>query len=180
MSLKSDVNNIGSTVRVVDDDVMIQALLTEVLIEEGYHVISANNGREAVALLERNRVDLVITDIVMPVLNGIEVLLAARRIHPLCPVIMITGYPSVETAVRLVNLGATDYITKPFNVDLIKLTVAKVLEMKKLQAADLKPVRFSRLPLSTVPQEHTTSLYSCSCWKMRSEGRSCEATSAAF
>ena len=78
---------------------------------------------------------LVITDIVMPVLNGIEVLLAAKRIDIHYPVIVITGYHSVDSVVRLVNLGAADYIAKPFNVDLIRLTVAKVLQMRKLRGA---------------------------------------------
>ena len=73
---------------------------------------------------------------VMPGVNGVEVLLAAKRIDPSYPVIVITGYRSVNTAVRLVNLGATDYITKPFNIDLIKVTVAKVLEMQKARRSD--------------------------------------------
>ena len=60
-------------------------------------------------------------------MDGIEVLQTARHIDPDIPVILVTGYPSKETAVRAINMGAADYVTKPFNVDLIKLTVAKVL-----------------------------------------------------
>jgi diguanylate cyclase (GGDEF)-like protein len=124
-----------SSILVVDDEVMIQTLLAGLLTEEGYLVTTAADGQEAIDLLERERFDLVITDVVMPGPDGTDVLLAARRIDPACPVIMITGYPSVDTAVRLVNLGATEYITKPFNVDLIKLTVAKVLEMTRVREA---------------------------------------------
>ncbi len=119
---------------VVDDEEIIRVLLTEILTEEGYQVTCAVDGRQAVDLLKANRYDLVITDMVMPGLNGLEVLQAAFRIDPEYPVIMITGYPSVEMAVKLVNLGAADYITKPFNVDLIKVTVAKVLEMKRMRS----------------------------------------------
>ena len=122
-----------SRILVVDDEVIIQALLTEVLEEEGYQVTTADNGEQAIRLLKRGRFDLIIADIIMPRANGIEVLLAAKRLDSDYPVIMITGYPSVNTAVRLVNLGATDYITKPFNVDLIKVTVAKVLEVRRMR-----------------------------------------------
>ena len=120
---------------VVDDEIMIQTLLAEVLSEEGYEVTTAGDGKEAIELLEKQPFNLVITDIVMPVLNGIEVLLAAKRIDIHYPVIVITGYHSVESVVRLVNLGAADYIAKPFNVDLIRLTVAKVLQMRKLRGS---------------------------------------------
>jgi diguanylate cyclase (GGDEF)-like protein len=120
---------------IVDDEAIIRTLLSEVMIEEGYEAITSGSGEEAIDLIERAHYDLIISDIVMPRVNGIEVLIAAKRIDPDCPVIMITGYPSANTVVRLVNLGAADYITKPFNVDYIRLTVAKVLEMKKVWQA---------------------------------------------
>ena len=119
---------------VVDDEVVIRALLTEVLLEEHHEVTTADDGKQAIDLLQRSRYDLVITDLVMPGVNGIEVLIAAKRIDSRLPVLIITGYPSVDTAVRLVELGASDYITKPFNVDLIKVNVAKVLRMTRLEA----------------------------------------------
>ena len=96
---------LATRILVVDDEIMIQTLLDEVLSEEGYDVTTASNGKEAIELLERHSFDLVITDIVMPVLNGIEVLLAAKRIDIHYPVIVITGYHSVDSVVRLVNLG---------------------------------------------------------------------------
>ncbi len=96
---------------------------------------TASNGKEAIELLEKQTFNLVITDIVTPVLNGIEVLLAAKRIDIHYPVIVITGYHSVDSVVRLVNLAAADYIAKPFNVDVIRRTVAKVLEMRELRRA---------------------------------------------
>ena len=117
---------------VVDDEEMICILLTDVLSDEGYEVVTASDGQEAVDLLERERIDLIITDMVMPGLNGIEVLRTAKRLDPQRPVIVMTGYPSVETVRRLIRLGAEDYITKPFNVDIIKVTVAKLLEMRRV------------------------------------------------
>ena len=118
---------------VIDDEEIIRVLLTEILTEEGYQVTTARDGIEGVELLKQNRYDLIISDMVMPGMNGIEVLQEAFKVDPEYAVVMITGYPSVETAVKLVNLGASDYITKPFNVDLIKVTVAKVLEMKRIR-----------------------------------------------
>ena len=71
--------------------------------EEGYEVTTADDGRDAVHILRHSQFDVVITDMVMPRVNGVEVLLAAKRIDPSYPVIVITGYPSVNTAVRLVS-----------------------------------------------------------------------------
>ena len=116
---------------VVDDEEIIRVLLDEILSEEGYKVFQAVDGRVAIDLLEKESFDLVISDMVMPEVGGIEVLQAAFRIDPHYAVIMITGYPSVEAAVKLVSMGAADYITKPFNVDLIKVTVAKALAMRQ-------------------------------------------------
>ena len=121
----------AARILVVDDEDIIRVLLDEILTEEGYKVFQAEDGRQAVDMLEKESFDLIISDMVMPEVGGIEVLQAAFRIDPHYPVIMITGYPSVETAVKLVSMGAADYITKPFNVDLIKVTVAKVLTMRK-------------------------------------------------
>lgn len=120
---------------VVDDEDIVRVLLKEILVEQGYDVTEAADGKQALELLGKKSFDLIITDMVMPGMNGIELLQAAFRIDPTYQVIMITGYPSVENAVRLVNLGAADYIVKPFNVDLIKITVAKTLELKKIKSA---------------------------------------------
>ena len=145
---------------VADDEVVIRALLTEILAEEGYEVTTAEDGKQAVDLLQLERFDLIIADLVMPGLNGVEVLMAAKRIDPQYPVIIITGYPSVNTAVRLVKLGATDYITKPFNVDLIKVTVAKVLEMRKGERAATRPDLPSHLPSAAELQNPTITICS--------------------
>ena len=138
MSSKDEDSNGGNAtleqparILVVDDEEMIRVLLTYMLVEEGYKVITASDGQKAVDLLEREQFDLIITDMVMPGLNGIEVLRAAKSIDPRRPVIVITGYPSVGSVRHLVKIGADDYITKPFNVDLVKVTVAKLLEMRQ-------------------------------------------------
>ena len=117
---------------VVDDEESIRDLLRLVLTGQGYSVVTASGGEEAIEYLEAQPFDLVITDLVMPTVNGVEVLRAAKRIDPNFPVIVITGYPSVETVTELVRLGAGDYLTKPFNVDVVIVTVAKLLEMGRV------------------------------------------------
>ena len=116
---------------VVDDQEFMRDLLTETLRLDDYEVITAADGQDAVDLLERERFDLVITDMVMPRLSGAEVMRSAKRIDPQIPVIVMTGYPSVEDATRLVREGAADYITKPFSIDAVRVAVAKHLELRR-------------------------------------------------
>ena len=111
---------------------MIRILLNDILTAEGYEVTTAFDGRWAIDLLERERFDLILTDMVMPGRDGTDVLRAAKRIDPWYPVVVMTGYPSVEAVTRLIRLGAADYITKPFNVDVLTVTVAKLLEMRQV------------------------------------------------
>jgi PleD family two-component response regulator len=119
---------------VVDDEDAIRTLLIDILKDGEYDIFAANNGAEAIQQLGVIRFDLVITDMVMRKANGLDVLLASRKLDPDRPVIIVTGFPSVATAVKLVSLGASDYITKPFNIDLIKITVAKVLAQREFFA----------------------------------------------
>ena len=112
---------------VVDDEEPIRILLGQILGDAGYAVATASSGREAIDSLEREHFSLVITDMVMADLNGAQVLEVAKRLHTEMPAIVITGYPSEETPHQLAALGVSEYITKPFNVDAITLTVAKLL-----------------------------------------------------
>ena len=136
----------SARILLVDDEIVVRVMLTEVLAtEEGYDVTTANDGSQAIDLLHQERFDLIITDLMMPDVNGIGVLQEAKRIDPLYPVIIITGYPSINTLTRLVKLGATDYITKPFHVEVIKVTVAKVLEMSKVSKSARKSESSERI-----------------------------------
>src|SRR5262245_40157229 len=101
---------------VVDDERSIRELLAIVLRREGYEVLRAENGRGAVAALEREPVDLLISDIKMPDMSGVDVLRAAKKIDQDILGIMITAFASTETAVEAMRLGACDYLSKPFDV----------------------------------------------------------------
>jgi len=108
---------------VADDDEGVRELLVDFLTGRGVRVASAVDGRAAVAALERSdgACRLVFADISMPGADGFEVLTAARRTNPHAHVVMITGYGSLETAVKAVKLGAQDYLTKPFSLGQVDL-----------------------------------------------------------
>lgn len=118
---------------VVDDEQSMRELLAIVLRREGYEVLLAESGRAAVDLLEREPVDLLISDIKMPDLSGVDVLRAAKKIDQDMLGIMITAFASTETAVEAMRLGACDYLSKPFDVDLLKMKVREKIENRHLR-----------------------------------------------
>src|SRR5262249_26275256 len=101
---------------VVDDEQSMRELLAIVLRREGYEVLLADSGRAGVEMLEREPIDLLISDIKMPDLSGVEVLRAAKRADQDILGIMITAFASTDTAVEAMRLGACDYLSKPFDI----------------------------------------------------------------
>ncbi len=121
-----------SNLLIVDDEQSYRQLLTLVFETEGYKVRTAKNGREAVELLQVEPADLVISDVRMPDMDGIELLSAAREFLPDLGVVLMTAFASVETARDAFKLGADDFIQKPFDVEELKLIVKKTLEKQAL------------------------------------------------
>jgi two-component system response regulator PilR (NtrC family) len=111
----------------------MRQLLEIALGKEGYQVSSAESGEEAVRLLDKKPFDLIISDIRMPDMSGVEVLRHVKDVTAQTPMIMITAYASTETAVEALRLGAYDYITKPFKIEELKNTIRHALEKKKLK-----------------------------------------------
>ena len=118
---------------VVDDERSMRELLAIVLRREGYDVVLAENGRAAVEVLERDPIDLLISDIKMPDMSGVDVLRAAKQADQDVLAIMITAFASTETAVEAMRLGACDYLSKPFDVDLLKMKVREKIENRQLR-----------------------------------------------
>ena len=118
---------------VVDDERSMRELLSIVLRREGYDVTLATNGREAIDHLEKGRFDLLISDVKMPDMNGVEVLRAAKRIDQDTLGIMITAFASADTAIEAMRLGAHDYLSKPFDVDELKIKVRNAIEQRELR-----------------------------------------------
>ena len=117
---------------IIDDDTSLRRVLEYNLHQEGYEVFPAATGDEGLGLFDTRQPDLVITDLKMPGLSGFQVLAAVKERSPQTPVMVITAFGAVETAVEAMKLGAYDYITKPFNRDELRMTVRKALEMRGL------------------------------------------------
>src|SRR5687767_5557166 len=111
----------------------MRELLSIVLRREGYDVTLAENGRAAIDQLERGRFDLLVSDIKMPDMSGVDVLRAAKRLDQDILGIMITAFASADTAIEAMRLGAHDYLSKPFDVDELKIKVRNALEQRQLR-----------------------------------------------
>lgn len=120
------------TVLIVDDEKNYLVVLEALLGPEGYEVVTANNGRDALRLVREADLDLVISDIKMPGMSGMELLEESKKIKPELPVIMMTAYGTIEMAVEAMKKDAYDYITKPFQNEQLKLTIKKALEANRL------------------------------------------------
>ncbi|MDP2028395.1 MAG: sigma-54 dependent transcriptional regulator [Thiobacillus sp.] len=112
---------------VVDDEPKMRRVLEILLQKMGHRVLVAGNGAEALALFQAHSVDLVITDLRMPEMDGIELLAALRAQASDVPVMVITAHGTIETAVAAMKHGASDYILRPFDIDVVELAVARVL-----------------------------------------------------
>lgn len=125
---------------VVDDEVGVRDLLADFLNSLGYEVVCATNGREGLQAYAEDRFDVVISDLKMSPMDGLELLNAIKKVNPDAIFIMITGYPSIETAMDAVKKGASDYISKPFHIDEIRLKIERTL-MERTLKGRLKNVR---------------------------------------
>lgn len=137
---------------VVDDERSMREFLEIMLTKEGYDVQTAANGKDALALVEKELFDLAILDIRMAKMDGIKTLGHLKDISPETVVLMITAYASTDTAIQAMKQGAYDYITKPFKIEEIKMTIQKALEKKSLQAENtlLRQVIEERYRLGTI------------------------------
>jgi len=123
----------GHRILVVDDDLEMCGLLSDVLCGEGFSVITTGDSLEAAKILKKEEFDLIVTDLKMKGLKGLDLLEEAKRVATLTPVIIITAFGTIESAIKAMKMGAYDYITKPFQMDEIILTVKKALENRLLK-----------------------------------------------
>ncbi len=123
----------NAKILIAEDNDLSRENLAELLLQSDYHVKAVGNGREAMDALIEERYDLIITDLRMPHVDGLELLKFAKDMNPDNLVIMITGYATVGSAVDAMKMGAFDYVTKPLRDDLVKLTVSRALSFVKLK-----------------------------------------------
>jgi len=119
---------------VVDDEAKVCQFLVDILIRQGYRADGANSPKQALEMLKLDSYDLLLTDLMMPEMNGLQLLERAKEEDPELAVVMITGYSTVETAVEAMKKGALDYLAKPFKIEEIKIVVEKALQHKSLIA----------------------------------------------
>ena len=122
----------SKTILVVDDEKDIRTSLTGILEDEGYQVGTAASGAEALECARQDLPDLVLLDIWMPGMDGLETLEKLKNLFPQITVVMISGHGTIETAVRTTKLGAFDFIEKPLSLDKVLITVANALRMREL------------------------------------------------
>lgn len=125
------------SILIVDDEKNYLVVLKELLSEENYEVITAENALQALEIFKESDLDLVLTDMRMPKIDGIELLESIRSINNEIPVIIMTAYATVEKAVKAMKKGAFDYVTKPFQNEELKITVRKAIDLYKLKRENL-------------------------------------------
>ncbi len=121
------------SILLIDDDDSLRRVMEYSLAEAGYRIQAAASGEEGLRLLEKEIFDAVVTDITMPGMSGMEVLARVHERDERLPVVVITAYGTIESAVLAMRKGAFDYITKPFNRDELRLTLDKALRMRRLE-----------------------------------------------
>jgi len=120
-------------VMVVDDESHVQEVLKDFLEQLGYSVTLANDGDDALSKFEPGMFDLIVSDLLMPKIDGLELLKRIKQQEKEVVFLMITGYPSIETAVDAIKKGAYDYITKPFNMEDVRFRIEKAFEKKQMK-----------------------------------------------
>ncbi len=138
---------------IAEDEKNIGDLLSELLDQEDREITLVQNGLEALSKLKENRYDLLITDLMMPEIDGMEVLHQAKKLHPDIMVIIITGYASLETAIQAVKEGAYDYLRKPFRLEELKISVDNACEKIKLQRENQRLIEYVKTIAAAKKQE---------------------------
>ena len=122
-----------SRILVVDDERIMQDVLRDILSDSGYEVETVENGQIALEEIDASDYALVFADIRMPVMDGMEFLRRARDAKPDISIIMMTGYASIDVAVEAMKLGAHDFITKPFNLEHVRVVAERAVQQQDLK-----------------------------------------------
>jgi putative nucleotidyltransferase with HDIG domain len=137
-SEKIKEKTIGMTsILIVDDEPAVLAVIQEMLEDEPYRLLPANSVQEARRILHRQNVNIILTDLLLGDGSGADILEEARQLHPDCQVIFMTGQPTIRNAINLLKKGACDYLTKPFGLETLKLTLGKAEEIIRLEQENI-------------------------------------------
>jgi two-component system response regulator AtoC len=122
---------------IVEDKESMLDMLKGLFEEEGLNVLTSRDGPSAIKKIKEERIDVVLTDLKLPGMDGLEILKEVKAIDPSIPVIVMTAYGSIETAVEAMKMGATDFVTKPFNTDHLVMLIKKVLETEAIKRENI-------------------------------------------
>lgn len=126
-----------ATILIIEDKESMLEMLKQTLEAEGYEVITSKDGAEGIKNISNEKVDLILTDLKLPKKDGFDVLKAARDENPLLPVIVMTAYGTIETAVKAVKQGAYDFITKPFDTEHLLLLIKRAIHANRLATENI-------------------------------------------
>ena len=132
-------------VLIIDDEQRFLKTTQTLLEKEGYQVLTANEGQAGLDILKKNVTDIVVLDVRMPGMNGIEVLRHIKADHPLVEVLMLTGHATMETAVEGLKLGAFDYLTKPCDIPILKQKILAAYEKRAAMLEKIQKAKFDRI-----------------------------------
>jgi len=118
---------------IVDDDSELRDTITEVMQNEGMHTVSAADAEEGLKNLQNNVFDIVLLDVIMPKINGIDAIPFFIKAQPKAKIIIMTAYSTVDTAVEAMKKGAADYLTKPFKINELMITIKRILEEQRFK-----------------------------------------------
>lgn len=133
----SNNSSLKSTVLIIEDKGSMGSMLDQTITAEGYSTILTKDGTDGIRIINEEKVDLVITDLKLPGKDGIEVLRAVKEKNPLIPVILMTAFGSIETAVAAMKEGAYEFLTKPFDTDHLLVLIKRALENQKIMAENI-------------------------------------------
>src|SRR6202167_3493340 len=122
-----------STILIVEDEPKLRRLLELDLSEEGHRVLAAPDAEQGLKILRQETVELVVTDLKLPGMDGLEFLHAVKRTNAALPIVVMTAYGTIETAVEAMKAGASDYVLKPFSLAEMRMVVEKELDVRRLR-----------------------------------------------
>jgi DNA-binding NtrC family response regulator len=121
------------SILVIDDEPLIRKMLAEFFSSQGFEIVGVEDGKAGIDLLKQRKFDLLLVDLSMPGIGGIDVLREVKDLDIRIPSIVLTGFGSIQSAVEAVRLGAYDYLTKPFNLDELMISVNRAFDHMKLR-----------------------------------------------
>lgn len=133
----SNNSSLKSTVLIIEDKGSMGSMLDQTITAEGYSTILTKDGTDGIRIINEEKVDLVITDLKLPGKDGLEVLRAVKEKNPLIPVILMTAFGSIETAVAAMKEGAYEFLTKPFDTEHLLVLIKRALENQKIMAENI-------------------------------------------